>query len=750
MDALFLFAMLVAVLGALTMVKHLDQRFNDGRRKTYKLGFPSNMDAERVAAWIRSISGTLRGRPSSLFGVPTITFEMWSDNRGITHLVKVPWEHADYIIAQLRSLVAGLRAVPETDVPVAKWTRAVEVALTHKSRQLRIYNAADMSASLLASVQPLAEGEKMIMQWVVTPAIPQHKPIYNVSRSHEMNMAMLLRENMASRDEINDRREKLEEPNVLAVLRVAAVANTAQRADHLIHRVRASLASARGPSTHFVKRFVTKKGLQKRIDTAAGSVVFPVQLSAPELSALVAWPVGNPFVSGLPPTMSRHLPANETIARVGRVLGSSNMPGSERPIAVTYEEARKHVHVAGPTGVGKTVLLSNMMKQDIEQGYGVVLIENKGDLFHAAMNFIPKERMKDVVVLDVNDVHRPVGFNILNQGNPRVIVDELVLLFDQLYRNSAGVWTRSILYHGLRTLILHPELTFIDLGPLLVPMSTEESDWRDELLRSAKDRELRNFWQRFINQPRSAQDRVTQPVMDRIWQLNARPELRNIIGQSKSSFQMEDVVRDGKILLVNLSGIARETASLTGSLLMNTLWHAVKTVRPARPMYLYLDEFQDFLTLPIDPEDMLAKARGYGLGMTLAHQHLAQLSPEMRQAVMANARTKVMFQASADDARAMAREFGNSVTENDFMNLAKFEAIARISTGDGVSAPVTLATHEPARGYGFASSIRTVSRNTYGRPAGEVEIEIDRRRTASNVQKPKRGRPKLGGDGWTQ
>lgn len=1031
--------LLLAVLGALLLFKEWDQRSNDDHRKAYKIGFPADLDAERVNAWVRSISGTLRGRPTSIFGTPTIVFETWADNLGITHRLKVPWSHADFIVSQLRSLVPGVRVLPEDHPPVETWTVATEFALTNKSRQLRIRSAADMSTSLLAAVQPLNDGEKVIIQWTVTPSSPTHKPIYKVAQSHQLHPRMLVTDNLATRDEVNDRRDKLDEPNVLAVLRVATLAGTPPRAEHLAHRVRAALSSIHGPSTRFVKRLMRTQRLQQRIDRAAGSVVFPIQLSAPELTALIAWPIGNPFVSGLPPVMSRHLPANETIPRKGRIIGMANMPGSERKLAVSYEEARKHLHVVGPTGclhpdtpicdpldgttktvkeryqegrsfhvfaldgeklviaaadppikfhkvgmyrlyndedaivvtgqhkvwngrafvevstldiqqgsgpvqlpyassddlsrlradalnllqtnvdsvvccrqlchlydplpllgsgnvragaplrggvpershadrrrdgsvekqvcnlpcrvdvhpssrdsvplgdtslypapgycsrqdicksslstclpsgphpscctpvgidllpdepdphslrssdgllfsnyfknsnfrvareqdnyyydfhvplhenylacglihhnTGKTALLANMIKQDIEQGYGIVLIENKGDLFNTVMNYVPRSRIKDVVVMDVNDAQRPVGFNILNQGKPRVVVDELVLLFDQLYKSNGGVWTREVLYHGLRTLVLHPDLTFIDLAPLLVPMSAEETNWRDSIIRSAEDIELRNFWQRFENQPRAAQDRITQPVMDRIWQLNARPELRNIIGQSKSSFQMEDIVREGKILLVNLENLARETASLTGTLLMNSLWHAVKQVRPAKPIYLYLDEFQDFLTLPIDPEDMLAKARGYGLGMTLAHQHLAQLSSEMRQAVMANARTKIMFQSSADDARAMAREFGGSVTDADFMHLGRFEAIARISTGEGVSAPVTLTTHEPAQSYGTSGTIRSASRQAYGRPVAQVEAEILARRTSSAAKPSRKRRPKVGGDGWGQ
>lgn len=723
------------------MVKKLDQAARDSQRKTYRLSFPSDLDGEMVTAWVRSISGTLRGSRLTFTGLPTIAFEMWASNRGIVHRLKVPWQHADYVVAQLRSLVPGIRVEPEDEWPWRPWTRAVEVGLTHSTRPLRIYSSADMAASLLASVQALDDDEVVMLQWVLSPASPRHLPIHKQAQSDHVRVQHLWNGNMANKDEVNERRQKLAEPNMLGVLRVAAHAESKPRADHLIYKVRASLASARGPSSRFVKRWVGKQTLQKRIETAAGSVIFPVQLSAPEVTALLAWPVGNPFVSGLPQAMTKHLAASQLVARDGRIIGRSNFPGNERPIALAYADATKHMHIVGPTGVGKTALLANMLKQDVEHGYGAILIENKGDLFHAAMDYIPANRINDVIVLDVSDNMRPVGFNILDQGDPMVAIDELTALFDHLYKDSRSVWTREVMYHGLRTLASGPNLSFVDLAPLLVPMNAEEHAWRDQLIRNLTDRELRNFWQRFENQPRAAQDRITQPVMDRIWQLNARPEIRNIIGQSKSSFQMEDVIRDNKILLVNLAGLPRETASLMGTLLMNTVWHAARTVRPQKSNFLYLDEFQDFIDLPVDPETMLTKARGFGLGMVLAHQHLKQLPSNLQGAVQANARTKVVFQTSADDASAMSREFGRAVDESDFQLLGQYEAISRIATGEGVTAPMTLTTNAPAKGYGKTNAVRYTSRQQFSRAVAEVRKEIDERRDEQKL--PKKERPKL-------
>lgn len=744
MDALTL--LLLPVFGFIGVlgVKWLDQTQRDKNRRAYRLGFPADLDPDRVQAWIRSISGTMRAGPGRFVGVPTVAFEVWATHEGITHRIKVPWSHADYVVTQLRSLVPGVRVTPEDERPQRIWTSSVEVGLTNSDRQLRIYNASDMAHSILASLQALEEGETVIIQWVVSPAIPERLPIFKEARTTETSLHGLTRGGQASRDEVQDRREKLSEPNMLAVLRVGAVANTQPRSDHLVYRVKSSLASARGPSTRFVKRFVSKAQRQKRITHASGSVTFPIQLSVPELAALIAWPIGNPNIQGLPPVHSRHMPASEAVPREGRVLGRSNFPGAERVIAQPYSEALKHTWIIGASGSGKTTLLANMIRQDMQNGYGVVLIENKGDLFHLALDYVPQERINDVIVVDVNDSKMPVGFNVLTQGGkPQVNIDELTQLFEMLYPDTRGVWTREVLYHGLRTLITQPALTFVDLAPLLMPMNEGEAAWRENVLSGITDDELRAFWDRYRKQPVAQQQKIIQPVMDRIWQFNARPEVRNIIGQSESSFEMADVVRDNKILLVNLAGLPRDTASLSGTLLTNALWQSVKSTRSERPTFLYLDEFQTFLNLPVDPEDMLAKARSFGLGMTLAHQHLDQLTRPMKQAVLGNVSTKVVLQASSDDANAMVREFGSAVTHDDFMHIGRYEAIARVATPSGVSPPLTVSTNEPARGNDRAAQVAQQSRQTYGRPITQVESAIHARR--NDEGKASRRRPRISG-----
>src|SRR5262249_19191241 len=158
-----------------------------------------------------------------------------------------------------------------------------------------------------------------------------------------------------------------------------------------------------------------------------------------ELVALLGWPIGSPQIAGLPQARARHLPATESIGRQGRVIAVSNFPGAERPLALSVADSCKHLHVCGPTGTGKTGLLANLAAQDMAAGHGMVVIEGKGGdegLFSRCLERVPKARLDDVIVLDVTDVEYPVAFNVLSEGRPRVVVEELCALFEYLYRET--------------------------------------------------------------------------------------------------------------------------------------------------------------------------------------------------------------------------------------------------------------------------------------------------------------------------
>jgi hypothetical protein len=726
---------------------------DDNATMSFDLVFPADLTAKQVTAWAFSLGGLLVSGPGRIFGVRSFTLELRATDRGFSYRMAAPKSSADYLANQLRTHVPGIRVAPVNDEPSPAWTLAGEFGTRHLVQTLYVPDAASVSTSLLAALRDVGRDEQCLLQWVVSPALHERPPA-QTRQSGDSNLRLFGGMQVAlptpANDQILDQREKLGGPNFLAVLRIGISAKSQARARQLAGGISSALGSTKSSRNCLVRRTVPEAMVRRRIAQRATPMLFPIQLTMSELVALIGWPIGSPLVAGLPQAKSRHLPATESIARTGRVVAVSNFPGSERSLALSVPESAKHLHVCGPTGTGKSVLLANLAEQDMQAGHGVVVIEGKGGdqgLFTRVLERVPAGRLDDVIVLDVMDAEWPVGFNVLREGRPRQVVEELCALFEYLYRETRGVWTRELLYHGLSTLITNPANTFVDLAPLLVPMNPAEEAWRDELVKSLTDRELKNFWQRFLGQPAASQLRVAQPVMDRIWQLNARPEIRHIIGQSESSFHMSDVVAGNKILLVNLAGLGKQTASLAGTLLMNSLWRTMQDRSGRAPVFLYLDEFQDFLQLPIDPADMFAKARGFGLSITAAHQDLGQLPIELRQAVLANARSKVIFQTAADDARTFAREFGRAVSDEDFLALGQYEVLMRLATSDGVSQAITGVSQPPTEGTGLADTVKARSRERYGRPLASVDAQIDARRQAATPPEPKK-KPRLGGMEW--
>lgn len=724
--------------------KKIAQGWRDNQRKTYQLSFPADLATESIVSWLRQIGGKLRPPLFPLAGEPTIVFELWGTSTGITHRIKVPWQGAEYIVGQLHSLVPGIRLTPEEEFPRRVWVKAVELGLTHSARQLDIPEPEILAKSLLSSIQPLKDDETIIVQWVVAPLPRIPKPQYMHARSERSVFDMVFEGDRANRDEVADRRDKLEHPNVKAVLRIGTVANTQPRAASLLNDVASALKGSTSAAVRFKRRVVSSNDLQHRIEHASAPLMFPMQLSASELAPLLAWPPGGTFVSGLPPFLSRQLPPNNSIPREGLVIGHSTFHGSERKIAIGYEQALMHTHILGATGSGKSALAAHMARQIMEMGYGLIVMETEGNLYDAVLNYVPKERIEDVVLLDVSDRNHPVGFNVLDQGNPLNVIDQVIDLFNHKFGGS--IWAEEYIYHGLRTLAATEGTSFTDLAALLNPRTPEEIDWVDHITRKLTDPELRRWWQRHDNRDRSQQQLRADPVLSRIWQLASRPELRYIMGQGKSSIDMADVLRENKILLVNLKGVSEKTGALAATLLMNATWQAVKESYKPKPSYIILDEFADFMDLPIDTESMLAQSRKHGVGLILANQHLTQLKQGVQEAVISNARNKIILRCNADDARMYGREFGNILEVEDFTNLQAYEALAQVQTGIGTSAPVSIRTYPADPRQSYAKQVIQRSREKYSRPLAEVQAEIEGRHQRPASAKTKR--PRVGGEAW--
>ncbi len=438
------------------------------------------------------------------------------------------------------------------------------------------------------------------------------------------------------------------------------------------------------------------------------------------------------MLPGLASPAARRLAPVAAIPASGRVIGQATFPGQERPLALPAGEALHHLHVIGPTGVGKSTLLANLACQDIAAGRGVVVIDPKGDLVADIADRIPTAQHDRVILLDPTDDDRPVGLNLLHGAHrqPELAADQVLAIFHRLYAAFWGPRTQDILHASLLTLAQHPGMTLCEL-----PLLLSDDAFRARLVARVDDPvALGPFWAWYDQLSPAERAHAIGPVMNKLRAFLLRRRVRNVIGQAYPTFTLGDVLTAPKVLLVSLAKgqLGTEAAALVGSLVVALLWQATQQ-RGAnrRPVMVFIDEFQDVLNLPTDLADVLAQARGFGVRLTLAHQHLGQLTSQVRTAVLTNARSKIVFQTSAEDAPALARHLGPPLTPIDLQTLAATQVYAALTINGCTSPPASAHTHPLPDPLGSAGQVRDLSRQRYGHDRARVEAAIQARHNRS-------------------
>lgn len=709
----------------------------------YALTFPSEFTIEQTLDFFDSVSTAL-SRGNILKAPEYLVLELWSDKFGLKHRLGIPWQHTE-LLSQLRTHITGVHIEEDKREVIPDWSHVVEVGVSDNTRPFRIERVEAQVARLLgAAIADLKADDTLLIQWVVAPGDNVKPPsqVGEVMSSH-WAVAALWGGIKADRDEIAERRANATQNQFRAVLRVAASSSTTAHAKKLVDNVKRAYKVPETASVHFTERwYIPKDKRRARINGASGPGVPYDFINALEVATFSTWPIGTPNIPGLKKGRTRYLPPNEVIEKSGRRLGLASASGYEgRPIAVTQEGSTRHTYVIGPSGRGKTVFLRNSLQQDIEQGHGVIVFDGKGDLIAGGLDSVPRERLGDVVYLNFADHDFPVGFNVLQEGDPRSVVDDLMSLF--LHNAGQDIYLREVLYHGLHTMRAIPGLTVVDLLPFIDPKTPKEEAWRDWVIdQLPKNGQLHSYWKAFYALKASERGQKIRPVQNRLWQLTNRADLRNMLGQSQSTISLRDILNENKILFVAIpQNLGSETVGLLGAIMFDAIWQQVQALNMTRPTYLYIDEVQRFLNLPIDLNDMLSTARSKNFGITMAHQYCEQLPRELFAAIT-NASTKVAFKLEGPDAAKMAGIYGKAVDAEDFINLDKFEVIARVATPGGSSEPVTIKTFPEFEGHGLTDEVVRRSRQNYARKAEQVDAEIEARRTAPD--KPRKARPAFG------
>lgn len=468
------------------------------------------------------------------------------------------------------------------------------------------------------------------------------------------------------------------------------------------------------------------------INTAHVPWHFPLQLSVKELANFLLLPAGEEELPGtpglhpkltLPPRWYRS-PTNQKTDRSFAVGMDAVNP---KRLSISPRDSLEHCHLIGPTGSGKSTAMLHLILADIAAGRSVLVLDPKADLVNDVLMRIPEERTKDVVIIDPSDPC-PCGFNPLafkDYGNSSLIADAVLSVLKEIFSDCWGIYTQDVLTASLLTLVGTDNGTLLWLLPLLT-----DENFRRRITGKVRDRmALRPFWEQFEALRDTEKRQQISPVLNKLRQLTLRPGLRNILGQANPKFSLTDLFYKRKIVLIPLNkGLTGgESARLLGSLIVGLTWTLAlsRAGIPAEKRHIveiYIDELQDYLSLPTDLSDALAQARGLGVGLTLAHQYRDQLPINIRSGIDANARNKIVFGLNSRDAKDMAA-MAPELTVEDFMALPRYQIYTSFQSSGRNTGWIQGKTLPPPPALRNASDLKARSQSTYGIPAEQIEEE---------------------------
>lgn len=403
------------------------------------------------------------------------------------------------------------------------------------------------------------------------------------------------------------------------------------------------------------------------------------------------------------------------------------------PFGIKALDRARHVYVIGKTGMGKSTLLENMAVQDIQNGEGMAFIDPHGKTADLLLEYVPPERIKDVIYFAPFDTEYPVSFNVMEDVGPgkrHLVANGLMSAFKKIWVDAWSARMEYILNNILLALLEYPDSTLVGVNRMLA-----DKDYRKKVVDNVKDPSVKSFW---IDEFAKYGDRYMQEagaaIQNKIGQFISNPIVRNIIGQPKSSFDVRHLMDQRKILIINLSKgrVGEANANLIGSMLITKIYLGALSradvteskLKGLPSFYLYVDEFQSFANESF--ADILSEARKYKLSLTVAHQYVEQMSEEVRAAVFGNVGTMITFRIGAFDAEIFEKEFAPIFTAEDLVNLGFAQIYLKLMI-DGVSSqPFSATTLPPIKksNINYRNDIIENSRKEFAKPRTEVEEQI--------------------------
>jgi hypothetical protein len=754
----FLPVIAVLVAGALALVLILGRvrrwRLARGARLV-RIGIPPEVQPHGALLLWSALHDLLLPNPARLLtGQPHLSWEIAASEQGTVFQLWVPkvvplglieravesaWPGASTSIEAVASAPASSALVSELVIAGPDW-----FALDSSSDP-------DPLRVILGQLSGLGEGESALVQVLARPATAREQRRLRMTArrlraggptGRAAHAFELLSPNPPKRTtidptvnpDVHDVLDKSAQPLYRCLVRIAVTAPSRPLARGRLAGVIGGFAPYEGRAA--LRRRGIRRAMVKLHSRWLTRGAFTV--SVPELAALAHLPA-DAAIPGLVRASARQVASPPGLSTSEKPLGITS---SGRQAGIGVVDARHHLHVLGPTGVGKSTLIARLALADFHARRGALVIDPKGDLVDDVLTRIPPGEENRVDLLNPSD-EAPLTLNMLDNPDRDLGVDQLVSIFRRVFERDWGTRTDDIFRSALLTLTATvPNATLAD-----VPRLLSDAEWRAPLVAQIDDPVgLGPFWDWYQELPDSGRSQAVGPLLNKLRAFLLRRPVRAIVAHPKTTLDIPGALNEGRLLLVRLpkGTLGEDTSRLLGSMIVARAWQAGQARAALAPdqrpdCALYVDEAHNYLGLPTPIDEVLAEARGYRFSFCLAHQHLAQLTPELRAGIDANARTKVYFQLSQEDAHHLAPEVSPELSEYDLANLPRYTAAVRAIHDGQRTRPFTITTEDlPPAEPGRIEAVRAILTRRAQAQHEPAPARCEGRRHSTSLQRRQR------------
>lgn len=686
---------------------------------------------------------------------PAISFELVAKVEDIRFYLWTPKSLQDLVEKQIHGAYpdAEIVEVPEYNI----FNEEGKVA--YKSLQLarsnffpiRTFKAlvTDPLSSLTSALAKMGEGEAAAVQILISPADSswQKEGSKFISDTKKQESDPEKAKFSTSAKTLEAVENKVSKPGFETSIRIVVVSPNMQSAKAHLENIVSSFSQFSSENNNIKSRKLRSKGSLMEDFLYRYQPMFhvlgnhPSILNSEELATIYHFPnkqVTTPHIYWL---YSKTAPAPSEIPTEGLFLGQSTYRGIKRAVYISNDDRRRHMYIIGKTGTGKTELLKDLIMQDIRAGRGICFMDPHGDAIEDLLKLIPPERAEDVIYFNPADTERPMGLNLLEANTEdekhfvsTAVINMMYKLFDPYKTGIVGPRFEHAVRNAMLTAMSEPGSTFVEVMRILT-----DASFVQEILPKVQDPIVRRYWTDQIAQTADFhKSEVLDYIVSKFGRFVTNKMIRNIIGQSQSSFSFRTVMDEGKILLINLAkgAIGEENSNFLGLVLVPRILMAAMSRQDMpeetrKDFYLYVDEFQNFATP--DFAQILSEARKYRLDLTVANQFIGQVEEEVKNAVFGNVGSIISFRVGVTDASYLAHEFAPTFGEDDLLNIDRFHVYIKTTVNNEPVPPFSmdltrdmtkLKEEENPR---VAEIIKEMSRLKYGRDLRLVDAEITRR-----------------------